>query len=80
MKITLYRKNNIYGGFEVSIYEIVRGYIQSDYYKNYIVHRGMSLYVIYTYSAGYDNFSDHNLLIEYYFKNRDRLAEELGVK
>lgn len=79
-KITLFKNNKQDGGFEVSIDEIVRGYIQSDYYKNYIVHRGMSLYIIYTYSAGYDNFSDHDLLIEYYFKNRDRLAEELGVK
>ena len=79
-EITLYKKNNIHGGFEVSIDEIVRGYIQSDYYKDYIVHRGMSLYVIYTYSAGFDNFGDHDLLIEYYFKNRDRLAKELGIE
>lgn len=78
-KIKLYRNNKVDGEFEITIDEIVRGYIQSEYYQDYIVAKGMPLYVTCNLNAGYEYLSDSDLLIDYYLDNRDRLVEELGI-
>lgn len=79
MKIVLYKNNKLDRSFKIDIDEIVKGYIQSEYYQDYVVHRGMPLYIACVLGGSYENFSDYNLIIEYYSKNRDRIAEELGI-
>lgn len=79
MTIVLYKDNKLDKSFEIAIDEIVRGYIQSEYYQDYLVDRGMPLYITCVLGGSYEKFSDNDLILEYYSKNRDRLAKELGI-